>query len=229
MSKSKKDILNFYDVMPDQFKLRSDNPNYAIHNLNIPFRMCIVAPSGSGKSNFIMNLINKFSEGEGTFDSIQIVTRDKDEPLYNYLVFQSKGQIVITEGLHTIPDLDKFDKEYNHLLIFDDLVMEKNLNKISEYFIRCRKKNVSACFLSQSYYAIPKMIRLNSNYLVILKMNSHKDRNLILREVAQIDGELLKRIYDYCTEEKFVPLIIDMSTSDMNKKFRKGFLEYIEL
>lgn len=41
-------VINFYEVMPKQFLTEVENPNYHLHNLKIPFRMAIVAPSGSG-------------------------------------------------------------------------------------------------------------------------------------------------------------------------------------
>ena len=37
-----------------------DNPNVHLHQLDkLPFRMIVCAPSGSGKSNFLLNLIDK--------------------------------------------------------------------------------------------------------------------------------------------------------------------------
>jgi guanylate kinase len=36
---------------------KADSPNYPLHHFDTPFRFIVVAPSGSGKSNFITNLI----------------------------------------------------------------------------------------------------------------------------------------------------------------------------
>jgi ABC-type lipoprotein export system ATPase subunit len=47
--------INFYEVMPKTFLHEAENPNYSLHNLKLPFRMAIVAPSGSGKTNFLLN------------------------------------------------------------------------------------------------------------------------------------------------------------------------------
>ena len=79
-------IINWYEKMPKSFLDTPNNPNFHLHNLSIPFRMCVVSPSGSGKSNFILNLIHLFSKGKvGTFASIFIITKNSKEPLYNYL------------------------------------------------------------------------------------------------------------------------------------------------
>ena len=113
-----------------------DNPNVKLHGLNkLPFRMIVVAPSGSGKSNFVLNLIEKFSKGKGTFNTIHLICRSKCEPLYEYLEEKTKKKIKILEGVNEIPDINSFDKDLQHLMIFDDLVLEKNQSKIAEYYI----------------------------------------------------------------------------------------------
>ena len=47
--------INFYELIPKGEK--KINPNYATHGIDLPFRMLIAAPSGSGKTNQLMNLI----------------------------------------------------------------------------------------------------------------------------------------------------------------------------
>jgi hypothetical protein len=77
---------NFYtkkDV--SKYCQKSENPNHNLHNFEIPFRGLVVAPSGSGKSNFITNLISLLCKGKGTYDKIYIFCKSRDEPLYQYL------------------------------------------------------------------------------------------------------------------------------------------------
>jgi hypothetical protein len=149
-------IVNMYERIPKDLLDKAENPNFNLHKLKVPFRMCVVAPSGSGKTNFVVNLIGLFSKGKGTFADITIITRNKDEPLYKWLG-QKSDSIQIKEGLENTPQLDKFDKEENHLVIFDDLVLAKDLSKVENYYIRARKLNCSVIFLSQSYFKIPKI------------------------------------------------------------------------
>ena len=177
-------IVNFYERIPDHFIDKVNNPNFNLHKLKIPMRMCVVAPSGSGKTIFLVNLISVFSRNEGTFQSITIITRNKDEPLYRWLETLS-DQIVVKEGLSNTPSLDKFDKEYNHLVVWDDLVLSKNLQMVEEYYIRARKMNVSVIFLSQSFFKIPKVIRNNCSYMVLLKLSGNREVNLILSELLR--------------------------------------------
>ena len=191
-------------------------------------RMCIVAPSGSGKTNFLVNLIEIFSRGEkGTFQTIHIITRNKDEPLYRWLQTLSDA-IIVKEGLSSTPALDKFDKEYNSLVVFDDLVLSKDLTKIEEYYVRARKLNVSVIFLSQSYFRIPKIIRNNCSYMVLLKLSGQREINVILSEFGLgVSKEELVAIYEYATAEKMQPLLIDLEAPP-SERFRRGLDQIID-
>jgi hypothetical protein len=221
-------MINFYEIMPKELLPKADNPNKPLHQLDLPFRMCIVAPSGSGKTNFLLNLIALFSKGRGTFSSITILTRVASEPLYDFLKLKAEN-IQIKEGLSHTPQLDKFDKDENHLVVWDDLVLAKSLEMVENYYIRARKFNVSCIFISQSYYHIPTMIRKNCTYMVILKLGSgQREVKMIVSELGgQMEKDQLLAMYEYATDTKFVPLIVNMDESDRYKRFRRGFLEIL--
>jgi hypothetical protein len=220
-------IVNMYERIPKEFLDKSFNPNFHLHMLKLPFRMCIVSPSGSGKTNFLINLLRLFSCGDdGTFSTINIITRNKDEPLYKWITTKC-DQIQITEGLHTTPPLDKFDKDKNHLVVWDDLVLAKDLSMVENYYIRARKMSTSCIFISQSYFKIPKIIRNNCSYMILLKLSGDREVKLILSEFGLgVTKEELLELYKYATAEKFSPLIIDMEESS-DKRFRKGFTDIL--
>jgi len=235
MSKNKKidtsgKIINFYDVIPKKYLEIVENPNEHLHNIKIPFRMCVVAPSGSGKTNFLLNLIKVFSQGKGTFADIDIITSNKDEALYNYLTGEVE-EIQVKEGMSSTPKLDDMDKKYNHLVVWDDLVLNKNLETVEKYYMRARKLNCSVVFLSQSYYDIPKFIRKNSSYLVLLDLGGNKrEQTAIMNEWStDLDKDELKAVYNDATKEALNPLIITGGKVPRNKKYRKGFTDYYDL
>ena len=87
-------------------------------------------------------------------------------------------------------DIYKNIEEYNPnkkreiLIVLDninaDMVSNKKLNPIvTELFIRGRKRNISLAFSKQSYFAVPKNIRLNSTHYFVMKIPNK-------REVQQI-------------------------------------------
>jgi hypothetical protein len=171
-------------------------------------------------------LIHLFSQGKGTFADITIVTKNKSESLYDFLASKS-DRIMIKEGLENLPQLDKFDKELNHLVVLDDLVLTKDQSRIESYFCRGRKLNASIVYLSQSYFRVPKFIRQNLNYLVLLKLSGERELKLILSESGiGLDREQLLSLYNYATAEKFSALVIDYE-APVEKKYRKNWLEYL--
>ena len=66
-------------------------------------------------------------------------------------------------------------------MVFDDMIANMLSNKklipiVTELFIRGRKLNISFVFIAQSYFDVPKNIRLNSAHYLIMK--SPKKREL---------------------------------------------------
>jgi hypothetical protein len=221
-------MKNFYEEMPSEMIDKLPNPNEDKHHIRLPFRMAVSAPSGSGKTNFVLNLIQAFSSGEGTFNDITIITQNKDEPLYNYLR-KKAPEIQIKEGLHSIPQLDKMNKKLNHLVVFDDCVLEKDQTPIIKYYIRCRKLGCSVVYLSQSYFDIPSLIRKNCSYMVMLKLGGLREVKDILRQFSLgISKTQLVGMYNYATEEKLSCFLIDVEEKDDEKKFRKGLEEFLD-
>ena len=85
-------------------------------------------------------------------------------------------------------DIYKYIEEYNPnekrkmLIVFDDIIADmlsnKKLNRIvTELFIRSKKLKIYLVFITQSYFAVPKNIRLNSTHYFFVKiLNKRKLR-----------------------------------------------------
>jgi hypothetical protein len=222
------EMIDWYKEIPKKFLLKSHNPNYNIHGITVPFRMLIIGGSGAGKTQTFLNLLHNFGS---TFQNIYIITKNKDEPLYNYLEDKlGKDGVEVLEGIKNAPDLDKLDKEEQTLIVMDDLVLERNQNQLESYFIRARKLNASLIYISQSYYAVPKIIRQNLNYLVIKRLNTLTDLFRILREYSLgVDKTKLKKIYESATtQNKQDFLLVDLD-AEPKDRFRKNFNEVYDI
>ena len=76
---------------------------------------------------------------------------------------------------------------------------------IKELFIRCRKLNISLVFITQSYFSVPKDVRLNSTHYLIMKINNKKElQNIAINHSADIDFKEFMKIYIECTKEPFL-------------------------
>ena len=65
--------------------------------------------------------------------------------------------------------------------MIDDMINNKNLNPIvTELFIRGRKLNISIVFIRQSYFKVPKDVRLNSTRFFIMKIPNKRELQQIV-------------------------------------------------
>ena len=97
---------------------------------------------------------------------------------------------------------------------------------IKELFIRCRKLNISLVFITQSYFSVPKDVRLNSTHYLIMKINNRKElQNIAINHSADIDYNDFARIYRQCTRKpySFLAIYTTLPASDP-LKFRKNLL-----
>lgn len=213
-------MINFYHHLPASLCPKYHNPGYSKHGIQLPFRMLIAGNSGSMKTNTLLNLIQVMS---GTFDYIWVITRNAEEPLYQFLASKiPEGQCSILEGIESIPDLDSLDPAGQHLIVFDDLVLEKRQSQIEEYFIRARKvaKGVSCVYLSQNYFRTPKTIRVNCSYIILKKLSSTRDLGMILNDYSLgISKKDLLAIYQQATQRNEDFLLVDINKSAFRLNF----------
>ena len=224
----KAELVDWYKKIPERFLLKSHNPYYEVHHIKLPFRMIICGSSGSGKTQTLMSLIYNMPD---TFENIFICTKNKDEPLYNYIdeKLGKKGLKITEIDKDGLPDLDKLNKEQQTLIVMDDLVGEKNQKPMEQYFLRARKKNASLVYITQSYYAVPKMIRNNMTYLIIKQISSMKNLTMIAREFdLGLSKETLTNMYKDATKEKQNFLMMDLE-APQDERFRKGFNDIYEI
>ena len=84
---------------------------------------------------------------------------------------------------------------------FDDMIIHVMSNKkvqqvLKELFIRCRKLNISLCYLTQSYFSVPKDVRLNCTHYVIFKLNNKRElQNIAINHSPDIDYKNFVKIY----------------------------------
>jgi hypothetical protein len=109
------------------------------------------------------------------------------------------------------------------LVIIDDYSNDKLLQKnlFSHYMTRGRHFFLSTIFLSHSYFATDKMIRLNSEYVAILKANSKRDLQMVVRDfnIPGVNDQTIVRYYDEATAHKGQMLFIDSVKSQLRFNF----------
>ena len=141
------------------------------------------------------------------------------------------------EYSNDMQDVYKNIEDYNPikkrkiLIVFDDMIADMiNNNKlnpvVTELFIRGRKLNISIVFITQSYFKVPKDVRLNSTHFFILKIpNKRELQQIALNHSSDIDFKDFMNIYKKCTKEPYSFLVNDtILPSDGPLRFRKNLL-----
>ena len=209
-------MLNLDDIVSNKKKSSSEHNDW-------PFRMLIIGPSGSCKTNTL--LIKKFHP----FDKIYLYAKDTDEQKYQYLINKrEQAGIKNLNDPHTfieysndmndvLEDVNNYNKNRDKkvLIIFDDMIAdimrsEKFKAIVKELFIRCRKLNISIVFITQSYFRTPKDARLDSIHYILMKINNKKELKSIAEENSgHLDFKDFLKIYNYCINEPYSFMMVD--------------------
>ena len=228
-------MINFDDYTNENIvEHNSKRPYIPDH----PYRILIIGGSGSGETNALLNLVNN----QPDIDKIYLYAKDPYEKKNQYLI--NKHEKV---GLNHFNDPKAF-MEYSNdmqnvykniedyspikkrkvLIIFDDMIVDMiNNNKlnpiVTELFIRDRKLNISIVFITQSYFKVPKDVRLNSRHFFIMKIpNKRELQQIALNHSSDIDFKDFMNIYKKYPKE---PLVKDTTLpSDDHLRFRKNLL-----
>ena len=106
-----------------------------------------------------------------------------------------------------LPNIEEYNKKKRRkvLIIFDDMIShvmsdKKAQQTLKDLFIRCRKLNISLCFLTQSCFSVPKDVRLNCTHYILFKLNNRRElKNIAISHSADIDYKDFIKIYTIYT------------------------------
>ena len=180
-------MINLDNITNDNNNNRNEKWPYIPDD---PYRILIIHGSGSGKTNRLLNLRNK----QRDIDKIYFYAKDLSEPKYEYFIKNRENGGIkhlndsksFIDCSNTMDDIYESINDYNPnrrrkiSIVFDDMIADIMTNKkfqslIKELFIRCRKLNISLVFITQSYFSVPKDVRLNSTLYLVMK-NQQKKR-----------------------------------------------------
>ena len=150
-----------------------DNLTEKDDNKGWPYRKLIIGPSRSGKTNYLLNSIQR---DPNIIDKLYLYAKDLEEPKYKLLIDKrekagidfNNDPTAFIEHSNSIDDILSNIEDYNKkrrrkvLIIFDDMISHVMSDKkaqqiLKDLFIRSGKLNISLCFLAQSYFSVKKM------------------------------------------------------------------------
>ena len=183
-----------------------------------PLKWTLVGSSGSGKTNFALNIIKK---------SVSLFDQKPDRVIIIYKVFQEiynsfddyYPTSLFTEEECNIEELTKSNTE-RLLIICDDLYFSKKLDEISEHFlIKGRHRNTSWIVLTQSIFNQPalKNISRNSTHMTLFKNVRLNEPHILFSQLRPRSSKVLQNIYAEATEEPYGYLDVDLSQTCPDK------------
>jgi hypothetical protein len=217
-------IPDFGAGLAKQYRGKSvgDIPELGIKKL---FRCIVLGPSFSGKKNLVMYILK---HSPHAFAHLHIIARNPQQELYDYLRDKLEGFVTFydPEDPPHVNRIRRTPGDTPELVIIDDYSNDKLLQKniFSHYFTRGRHFKLSTIFLSHSYFAgCDKMIRLNSEYIAILKANSKRDLQMIVKDfnISGINDHNIMVAYNRATAQKGQMLFIDSVKSQLRYNFDK--------
>ena len=222
-------LINFYEVPSAQkFIIKYHNPAYENTHMKHPFRIGIFGKTGQGKTQMLVNLIHRMAK---TFKKIYII-RKVDETLYELLGEKMRKGVEFFKSVLDLPSIDNWTCTGQSLIIFDDVVNDgRRIQEIiAEFFIRGRKTNkvgISMCYLSQSFFQTPILIRKQLNYIALLKLENLKDINLILTNYGMgMPHDYMMGMYKDATKNELTFLKMDLGANDENRKYSLNFDQF---
>ena len=225
------------------FNLDITNKNNKDDDKKWSHRMLIIGTSGSGKTTALLNLIQK-QDNYNLTDKIYLYAKDLSEPKYQFLIkkCEDAGIKNLDDPRECIEYSNTMDVVYSNiddynpkrkiktLTVFDDMIADIMTNKkfqaiIKELFFRCRKLKISLVFITQSYFSVPKDVRLNSTHYLIMKIHNKRElQQIAIDHTADIDYKDFAKIYRNCIKEPYSFLTIDTTLpADNPMRFRKNF------
>ena len=228
-------MINFDDYV---------NENKTEHNKNWlyipdkPYRILTIGGSWSGKTNVLLNLI----ENQPGIDKVYLHAKDPYEAKYQYVINEREnvginhfnGPKAFIQYSNDMRDVYKNLNYYNPykenkiLIVFDDMIADMINNRkldsiVTELFIRGRKLNISLVFITQSYFKVPKGVRLNNHFFITKIPNGRELQQIGINHLSGIGPKDFINIYKKWIGELFSFFVDDnMLASDNPLRLRKN-------
>ena len=207
--------------MPNKYRNAASkiNPKTDMPEL---FRALLVGGSGSGKTNLVMDILKR---SPGIYTHLHICARNPHQPIYEFI--QDKlGDFCTVYEQGEIPDVDSIPRDGLQLFIFDDYSNDPKLTRerVVPYFIRGRHYGFSSLYLSHAFHqGTPKLVRLNVEYVMILKVPSRRDLDMVLKDVSieNCSKDTLFQVYKQATASKGQFLMCDCVKGQLRFNFLK--------
>ena len=189
-----------------------------------PCNIFFIGPRGCGKTEFVHKLIDYRKDLFSIVPERVVRCYKQWQQTYSLMQEKFNSQFELIKFVEGIPmDENEIvnDVTVSHLIVFDDMLGEKDEEKIKLWFTRKgHHRNASVIYITQNMFQQSKSSRtisLNSRYMILVR--NERDKNQIKTLAQQIQAPHLLLAYEDATSMDHGYLVIDFH-SRTNKELR---------
>lgn len=216
-----------------------------LNSFKIPCNCVVYGKSGAGKttlvSQFLLN--KKYILG---FNKVFIYASDLEDDALNEIIqelrtaearlskkFKTEFNILtVGSTLEEIIPVNELDRTETNLVIFDDLIHlsgNKGHEIIESYYVYGRHYQCCNFYITQNFFKLPRNIRCNLNYVVMMKIVSNYDIMGIWKDINAMTYKEFKEKYLQCIRKnKHGYVVIDFNSSIPDNMVRASITPVIK-
>lgn len=228
------DIKKIKKPKDDKLELKELHPLLPKYFTNTLF----IAPTGVGKTNLIINLLDRPRFYKNKFDKVILFSNT----YHNDNIWKSCKTIeeenvhldyddgILQEIVDEQEEAKQSGEPINTLIIFDDIIQQinKNTSLINSLVMRNRHYYLTIWITTQKYSRVSLSIRNNIAYYILFGIKNKKEKEFIIDELSDgVSEEDFTKMWDYALDGKNYNFMVISVKDKPEKIFRKQFKSYI--
>jgi hypothetical protein len=192
------------------------------HLPELPCIMTLVAPTKSGKSTILSNLLLRDDFYKGAMDNVTIMSNTIDQDVTSRFLrkacdtYTGYDDNVLAAIIEQQKQFDDEDRPFIGM-IFDDILGSVKRNSYLNHLVtRSRHYGVGLLAISvQSFKAVGPTIRNNTNAFICCNLQNMSELDKISQEFSGMMGgdEKFRKIYHKATEQRYDFLYLDLQSN----------------
>lgn len=193
-----------------------------------PARLCFIGAPGTGKTTAMVDVAERYMP----WNTLLVCARNLDAPIYvafrerveKYEKKLGKQVSVWCSTLKECPPLSDVNKDNRTLAIFDDVLMDPDLDILKDWAVRSRQRNVTMFVAVQGWVELPKLVRNSTTQVCLWRGLNGRDQTGIYKDLnVRLTKDEFIDLYKRVTSQPHGFIFVDSVPIDPALALRIGF------